>query len=100
MKSGYKIEWTDNALTELRQTFNYLEQNWTERELKKISFEIERIIRLISIDPKIFPISDKRAIRRVVIKKLNTLYYREKNDAIIEIISFFSNRQHPEKRKF
>ncbi len=30
MKSGYKIEWTDNALSELRNTYKYLEDNWTE----------------------------------------------------------------------
>ncbi len=49
MKSGYKIEWTDNALAELT--------------------------------------------------RLNTLYYREKENNKVEILSFFSNRQNPDKRK-
>lgn len=34
MKNGYRILWTDNALIELKKTVDYLEQNWTERELK------------------------------------------------------------------
>lgn len=34
MKSGYKILWTDHALSELENTVIYLEENWTERELK------------------------------------------------------------------
>ena len=99
MKSGYKIKWTDNALRELKNTFNYLEKNWTSKELTKLSLDIERTISLISNNPKIFPISDSINVRKVVIKKLNTMYYREKNDDLVEILSFFSNRQKPDKRK-
>lgn len=36
MKNGYKIKWTEHALFELKLTFEYLEENWTERELRKI----------------------------------------------------------------
>ncbi len=99
MKSGYKIEWTDNALDELKATFKYLEESWTERELSRLSNELERILNLISINPGLFPISEKQNIRRVVIKKLNSLYYREMPGSRIEILSFFANRQDPDKRK-
>jgi len=98
MKSGYKIEWTDNALEELKTIYQYLEKNWTEKELRNLSTEIERTIKLISNNPKIFPVSDKMNVRRVVIKKLNTLYYREVKEYKVEILSFFSNRQNPIKR--
>ena len=97
MKSGYKIEWTDNALSELRNTYKYLENNWTEKEIRKLSKEIEKILNLISNNPRLFPIYDK-TIRKVVIKKLNTLYYRETNNNTIQILSFFSNTQNPNKR--
>jgi len=99
MKNGYRIEWTDNALTELKSTFEYIETNWTERELRKLSNEIERILSLISDNPNLFPLTKNRKIRKVVVKKLNTLYYRKKDDEIVEILSFFSNRQSPDKRK-
>ena len=99
MKSGYKIEWTDNALKELKATFNYLEDNWTERELSRLANELERILNLISINPGLFPVSEKQNIRRAVVKKLNSLYYREIAGNRVEIISFFANRQNPDKRK-
>jgi len=35
MKNGYNIKWSDHALAELKRTFEYLEENWTERELGK-----------------------------------------------------------------
>jgi len=40
MKNGYRIEWTDNALFELKVTFEYIEKNWTEKELRILSNEI------------------------------------------------------------
>ncbi len=30
MKSGYRIDWSANALSELKKTFGYLEVNWTK----------------------------------------------------------------------
>ncbi|GEP52827.1 hypothetical protein FNO01nite_34990 [Flavobacterium noncentrifugens] len=99
MTNGYKIFWTDFALRELEKTIEYLEKNWTERELRNLASEIEKTLTLLSHNPNLFQSSDiKKEIRRVVVSKHNTLYYRVKNNTI-EIISFFSNRQSPKKRK-
>jgi len=68
MKNGYKIYWTDNALRELKETFDYLEKNWTDKELKNASLEIERTLKLISENPTLFPISNQKNVRRSVIK--------------------------------
>ena len=98
MPSGYKIFWTDHALRELTDTYEYLEVYFTERELKKLSSEIDRTLRLISQNPNLFPLSESKGVRRVVVRKFNTMYYREKGNCL-EILSFFSNRQSPDKRK-
>ena len=99
MTNGYKILWTDFALSELEKTIEYLEENWTERELRNLAVEIEETLTLLSHNPNLFQVSDiKKEIRRVIVAKHNTLYYRVKNNTI-EILSFFSNRQSPKKRK-
>jgi len=99
MTNGYKIFWTEFALSELEKTIEYLEQNWTEREIRNLAFEIEKTLSLISHNPNLFQSSEvKKNIRRVIVAKFNTLYYRV-NGETIEIISFFSNRQNPKKRK-
>jgi plasmid stabilization system protein ParE len=99
MKNGYKILWTDNALKELEKTIAYLEENWTEKELRKLAIHLEKTLSLISQNPYIFQSSEtKKDIRRTVILSLNTLYYRVSENTV-EILSFFSNRQNPEKRK-
>ena len=68
MKNGFKILWTDYALEELENTIEYLEGNWTEKELQNLAVNIEKTLILISQNP-------------------------------VEIISFFSNKQNPKKRK-
>jgi plasmid stabilization system protein ParE len=99
MKSGYKIVWTHIALLELEKTIAYLEEHFTEKELKTLANSIEETLALIAQNPYLFEASSyKKEIRRVVLLKYNTLYYRLNNDCV-EIISFFSNRQSPKKRK-
>ncbi|MEP2170698.1 MAG: type II toxin-antitoxin system RelE/ParE family toxin [Polaribacter sp.] len=99
MKSGFKIFWTDHALSELEETIEYLENKWTERELKIFSAKLDHTIELISKSPEIFPTSiDKNGVRKAVVEKYNTLYYRI-NNKNVEIISLFSNRKNPNKKR-
>ena len=98
MKSGYKILWTDHALSELGKTIEYLESNFPGKQLEKLSQKIESVVNLISQNPGLFSKSDMQGIYRVTILKFNTMYYRVQGDHI-EILSFFSNRQSPQKRK-
>jgi plasmid stabilization system protein ParE len=98
MKNGYKVFWTEHALNELEKTIEYLQINFSDKELERLSQKIESTIYLISQNPGLFSKSDSKGIYRVSILKLNTMYYRVKGDDI-EILSFFSNRQNPQKRK-
>ena len=91
-----KIEWTDYALDELKSTFQYLELNFSDREMKNLAVELEVVLKLIANNPKAFQKTDVSGVRRVVIKKYNTLFYRESNNRV-EVLSFFSNRQDPNK---
>ena len=99
MGSGFKIVWTEHAISELKETIEYLETNWTERELRNFSAKLDHTIELISKAPELFPSSvEKFGIRKAVVEKYNNLYYRV-NNKNVEIISLFSNRQHPNKKK-
>ena len=97
MTSGYKIVWTAHAISELKDTLAYLEENWTDRELTNFSRKLDHTIELISKNPHLFPVSKhKRNVRKAVVANFNTLYYWQKEDNI-EILSIFSNRQNPNK---
>ncbi len=98
MKSGYKVLWTDHAIAELKQIIEYLENNWTERELRTFAAKLDHTIELISKSPEIFPVSlEKEHVRKAVVEKHNNLYYRINKNSI-EIISLFSNRMNPKNK--
>lgn len=100
MKSGYKILWTDHAISELNETIEYLETNWTEKKLRKFAAKLDHTIELISKMPEIFPEStEKKSIRKAVVEKHNNLYYRMNKNSI-EIVSLFSNRQIQTRKNF
>lgn len=98
MENGYNILWTTNALEELEQTIEYLQLHFTDKEIKKLVQKIESLIEITSQNPFIFPISESKTIHKLVILEFNTMYYRVNNGSV-EILSFFSNRQSPQKRK-
>ncbi len=76
MESGYKIFWTENAISELKSAFDYFELNWTQKSIIWLTLEIEKTITLISKNPEIFQKTDKYPeIRRAVISKNSSLYY-------------------------
>jgi plasmid stabilization system protein ParE len=98
MVNGYEIFWTDLALEELRATFEYLEDQFSEKEIQRLAREIERITKLISQNPNLFTLSDIMKVRKVVILRFNSMYYRVEGNQV-QILSFFSNRQNPKTRK-
>ncbi|NML59132.1 type II toxin-antitoxin system RelE/ParE family toxin [Chryseobacterium cheonjiense] len=99
MESGYKVFWTPHALEELEKTIEYLHNNFTDKEIRRLAHKIESSIEIISQNPFIFSVSESKGIHKAIILQFNTMYYRV-NDSTVEILSFFSNRQSPYKRKF
>lgn len=102
MKTGYKIVWTEHALEELTLTFSYLKTNFSNAEIARLAGKIESVLHNISIFPELHPTStDSKNVRRAIVAKFNTMYYRVNIDKKqIEIISFFSNRQNDQDLKF
>jgi len=100
MKSGYEIIWSKSADRSLQKTFDYLIENWTEKELKALSKEIERTIMLMEENPQLFEKTETTNVRRAVIKKLNSIFFHvDERKKQITVTSFFDNRQNPKKNR-
>mgnify|MGYP006293663035 CR=1 FL=1 len=99
MKNTYKLIWSDEALQNLKAIIEYLERRWTEREIRKFAKLLDKQLNLIQSNPLLFPESDKsKGLRKSVLSKQTTIYYRINNDGI-RIITLFDNRQQPGKLK-
>jgi len=98
MKSTYKVVWSDNSLSELKEIVGYIETNWTNKEISRFFKKLERTIKQISINPLMFPKTEKReSVRRCVLSKQLTLYYQVDTNYLY-IISLFDNRRNPNKK--
>jgi plasmid stabilization system protein ParE len=92
-----KIIWTPLASTDFENILEYLSNNWSI--LISINFleSFDHIIEIILENPSIFPFSNKKlGIRKCVLTKHNTLFYREV-DNTIELLRVFDTRQNPQK---
>ncbi len=99
MKHTYKIVWTDEALHGLQKTIEYIEQRWTQKEIKNFARLLDKHLNIIKENPKIFPQSKKSIdIRRSVLSKQTTIYYKVENSTIY-LLTLFDNRQDPNKLK-
>lgn len=88
MKNGYNIFWTPNSLNELEETIEYLQNNFTDKEIKKLAGKIENFTETISYNPYLFPKSESQNIHKAVILKFNTIYYRVRNENVEIFIIF------------
>jgi plasmid stabilization system protein ParE len=95
-----KIIWSPLAESDLSNILNYLDQNWEKKVAVSFIDLTDSLIHQISINPKQFPFIHKRkGIRKCVLTKHNTLFYRDKK-SVIEILRIYDTRQDPNTLTF
>ncbi|TVR73088.1 MAG: type II toxin-antitoxin system RelE/ParE family toxin [Marinilabiliales bacterium] len=94
-----KISWTPTAKRTYFKVLDYLAENWTKREVTNFMNEVESLLTQITDNPEMFQASRKKKnVRKALITKHNTLYYRIKpKNKELELITFWDNRQDPKK---
>jgi plasmid stabilization system protein ParE len=99
MRNGYRIQWTERATFDLQNIIDYLLYKWTEKEVRNFVRKLDKRLELISINPRLFPKTNKRKnVRRCVLTKHTVIYYETSTDSI-KIVTLFDPRQDPKKLK-
>ena len=92
-----KILWSPLSEKDFSKILEYLELNWDNVVVDKFFNRVENLPGYIQINPKLYPLINKRKkIRKCVITKHNSLYYRVGKDSI-EILRIYGNFQNPQK---
>ena len=95
-----KITWSPLAESDFSNILNYLDQNWDIKVAANFIDLTDSIIYQISRNPKLFPFIHKiKGIRKCVLTKHNTLFYRDKRSTI-EILRIYDTRQDPKTLSF
>ena len=94
-----EIVWSAQARNTFFKIMDYLQANWTKKEMRQFSNKTEIILKAISQNPRMFASSGKQpTVRRAIIDKNNSLFYRiDENEQNIQLLTFFDNRQNPQK---
>ena len=94
------IIWSPAAESDLKSVLSYLDEKWSVLVVNQFINKVDSFVSLIAEEPKLFPtINKKHNVRKCVLTKQNTLFYRENKDSI-DIIRLFDTRQDPKKLKY
>lgn len=94
------IKWSSHAEDDFAKLLDYLENRWNTTVCLKFISKLDFCIDLIHKNPNQFPfLNVELQIRKCVVTKQNTLYYRE-TDSRIEILRLYDTRQNPGTLKF
>ena len=96
------VFWSDQAKKTYADNIEYLQNAWTEKELKKFILRTEYVVLNIEDNPKLYSLSNKnKKVRRVIINKRITLYYRyHPTQKMVLLLSFWNTNQDSKKSKY
>jgi plasmid stabilization system protein ParE len=92
-----KVEWSLEAQTNVNNIIAYLENEWTEKEIRYFSEHLDKQLSVILQAPEIYKKSLRKAgLRECPITNHNTLFYTY-DDEKLYIVTIFDNRQDPQR---
>jgi len=95
-----EIIWSPLAEKDLGDILEYLTDRWDQQVIILFLSKVDYATNQIAKIPHQFPIINQSLqVRKCVITKQNTLFYREINHRI-EILRLYDSRQDPKKLKF
>ncbi|WP_319229334.1 type II toxin-antitoxin system RelE/ParE family toxin [Draconibacterium orientale] len=88
-----KIRWTNKARLDYFENVDYLLKHWSEKEAQNFIDEVYHIEFLLKQGNIDFQPTNYLGVRRLVIRKQITLFYRTVNDNTVEFLRFWNNYQ-------
>ncbi len=94
------VNWSPLSENDFSTILEYLKENWGDKIVQGFIEITSSSISQISTNPKQYPLINKnKKIRKCVLTKHNTLYYRDSKESI-DILRIYDNRQDPQKLTF
>jgi plasmid stabilization system protein ParE len=94
------IIWSPLSTFDFENILEYLDKKWGKKISNKFIRLTDDLMNQIALNPKQFPlINPKLEVRKCVITKHNTLFYRDTGERIV-ILRIYDTRQDPAKLKF
>ena len=92
-----QIIWSPEAEETFEKIIEYLQKNWSDKEIEKFLAKTEKVLKQISSRPKMFRRSEKENIHEAIITPHNLLLYQI-NENNIELLGFWDTHQDPDRK--
>jgi len=93
--------WSIEAEETFNEIIEYLENNWTEKEIQNFVRKAHKVIGQIEKNSYQFKSSSFREIRKAFITKHNNMFYFvNEDDGTVELYAFWDNRQDDKKSPY
>ena len=94
-----KVRWTQEAVNQLDGIIEYLELNWSHKEIKSFFRKLEEAVRSISEYPDRNKLSERKpGTREYQLTRHTTIFY-DFDDAHVTILLLWQNMMDPKKLK-
>ena len=93
-----EIIWSEEAAEDYHQNIEYLLEHWSEKSATNFINEVGSVLEIIKERPEVYPLSGYRSVRKAVIRKQITLFYKVEGSRIY-LVRFWNNYQDPESMK-
>jgi plasmid stabilization system protein ParE len=95
----YNLYWSAEAVDNLEEILDYLTAKWTEKEVIKFKYKLNKQLDLIKQNPLIFPKSSfNPSLRKAVLSSQTTIFYKI-SDNRIDLAYLFVNKKDISKIK-
>jgi plasmid stabilization system protein ParE len=96
-----KVTWSPRAIAAFKRTIEYLELEWTEKEVTNFVDAVDDKLELLMKQPRVGTLLGKPNYFKTQVHKRVTLVYHFKPlKKEIELITFWNHWQNPAKLKF
>lgn len=101
MATDWTVVWSPRARETYFVVLDYLNENWSKRELHQFMKRVELTILAIKRNPELFIASrQQNKIRKAFVDKNNCFFYSiDAYKQQLIILTFYDNRQDPKKFK-
>lgn len=95
-----QVYWSRKASSDYWKNIDYLIEHWDLEVAQAFIEKTNNTIKVIQHNPKAFPLTDYKNIRRAIIVPQIALFYRLSHDRSIDLLRFWSNFQDPDSIAF
>lgn len=94
-----EVFWSEDARWDYDQNIAFLIREWSVEAAEGFKHRVNQVLNFIKQTPQLYPISEFRGLRRAVITRQITLYYRVENESIV-LVRFWNTYQNPDNIEF